>query len=195
MLYWATRNRGGVSAALSSVADKDNMWLVNFAHLNALSVLEESSPVRPGGKWRAYAGGPKAVQVRIALKMQVRTRVGLARVMLREVWGAPMVLCQWCMLGRALREGGVRNSLAAPANGARFRHSSVERLVFWSDWYFEAMRAPVHSTCSYRRVENSTISGNLHSLTEYAGAPTRSPHSIMSPLCSSESSPFNKKTR
>jgi hypothetical protein len=108
---------------LSSVADKDNMWLVNFARLNALSVLEESSPVRPGG--RAHAGGPKAVQVRMALKMQVRTRVGLARVMFREVWGAPMVLCQWCMLGRALREEGVRNSLAG-----------IHPL---SDWYFGAI--------------------------------------------------------
>jgi hypothetical protein len=33
----------------------------------------------------------------------------------------------------------------------------VDRLVCWSDWYFGAMRAPVHSTCSYRRGENSTI--------------------------------------
>ena len=47
------------------------------------------------------------------------------------------------------------------------------------------MRAPVHSTCSYRRVENSTISENLPSLTENAGAPTRSPHSIQPPLCDS----------
>ena len=67
-------NRGGVSAALSSVADNDKMWLDNLGRLNS------------------RVGGTKAVQVRIALKMKVRTRVGLAGVMFREVWGAPMVL-------------------------------------------------------------------------------------------------------